>query len=65
MMQMENISRLLNISTFKYPKPFELTRHVEDFLLEDESLVKDLYVDRPDTYFNETEDNEYSNKSIC
>ena len=48
----------LNISTFKYPKPFELTRHVEDFLLEDESMVKDLYVDRPDTYFNETEDNE-------
>jgi len=54
----------LNISTFKHPKPFELTRHVEDFLLEDENMVKDLYVDRPDTYFNETEDNEYSNKSI-
>lgn len=54
----------LNISTFKYPEPFELVRHVEDFLLEDESMVKDLYVDRPDTYFKETEDNEYSNKPI-
>lgn len=54
----------LNISTFKYPEPFELMRHVEDFLLEDESMVKDLYVDRPDTYFKETEDNEYSNKPI-
>ena len=35
---------------FKYPKPFKLTRHVEDFLLEDEEMVKDLYVNRPDTY---------------
>ena len=37
---------------------------MEDFLLEDEDMVKDLYVARPDTYFNNTEDNEYSNKSI-
>lgn len=49
---------------FKYPKPFKLTRHVEDFLLEDEEMVKDLYVDRPDTYFNGVEDNQYSNRSI-
>lgn len=54
----------LNVESFNYPKPFELTRHVEDFLLEDESLVKDLYVDRPDTYFNGVEDTEYSNKSV-
>lgn len=54
----------LYIKSFKYPKPFELTRHVEDFLLEDESLVKNLYVDRPDIFFNDVEDKEYSNKSI-
>ncbi len=54
----------LNVTSFKYPKPFELTRHVEDLLLDDESLVKDLYVNRPDTYFNDVEDTEYSNKSI-
>ena len=54
----------LEINDFKYPKPFELTRHVEDFLLDDEDLVKDLYVDRPDTYYNGVEDNQYSNKSI-
>ena len=54
----------LKINDFKYPKPFELTRHVEDFLLEDEEMVKDLYVDRPDTYYNGVEDNQYSNKSI-
>ena len=35
----------LGITTFTFPKAFKLTRHVEDFLLEDESLVKHLYVD--------------------
>lgn len=54
----------LNIRDFVYPKPFKLERHVEDFLLDDEDMVKDLYVERADTYFNGNEDNEYSNKSI-
>lgn len=54
----------LNINDFEYPKPFKLTKHVEDFLLSDESLVKDLYVERPDMYYTNKEDNEYSNKSI-
>lgn len=54
----------LHISDFKYPKPLKLTRHVEDFLLSDETMVEHLYVDRPDTYFNGVEDSEYSDKSI-
>ena len=54
----------INAQKFHYPKPFKLKHHVEDFLLKDESLVKDLYINRPDTYFNGKEDNEYSNKSI-
>lgn len=54
----------LLIGDFKYPKPFKLTRHVEDFLLSDESMVEHLYVDRPDTYFNGVQDTEYSDKSI-
>lgn len=54
----------LEVSKFKFPKSFELTRHVEDYLLEDENLVKDLYVNRPDMYYNNMEDNQYSNKSI-
>ncbi|MDO4295965.1 MAG: DNA cytosine methyltransferase [bacterium] len=54
----------LKIEDFQYPKPFELTHHVEDYLLEEEELVKDLYIDRPDTYFNGVQDNQYSNKSI-
>lgn len=54
----------LDIKDFSYPKPFALTRHVEDFLLKDESLVENLYISRPDTYMNGIEDAEYSNKSI-
>lgn len=54
----------LMVNSFKYPKPFRLTRHVEDFLLQDEDMVKDLYIDRPDTFFYGVEDNQYSDKSI-
>ena len=54
----------LKIDDFHYPEPFPLKKHVEDFLLKDESMVSNLYVDRPDTYFNGVEDNEYSDKSI-
>lgn len=54
----------LMVDNFKYPKGFKLTRHVEDFLLENEDMVKDLYVDRPDTVYNGELDTEYSDKSI-
>lgn len=54
----------LGLIDFSYPKPFKLTKHVEDFLLEDERLVQDLYIERPDTYFNGVTDDKYSNKSI-
>ena len=54
----------LGITDFSYPKAIKLTKHVEDFLLDDEEMVKDLYVIRPDTYYNGVEDNEYRNKSI-
>lgn len=52
------------VNDFCYPRPFKLTKHVEDFLLQDESMVEHLYVNRPDTYFNEVEDTVYSDKSI-
>lgn len=54
----------LNILDFSYPPPFKLTRHVEDFLLDDEKMVENLYVNRPDTYYSITTDNEYSDKPI-
>ena len=54
----------LNVASFNYPKPFELQKHVEDFLLSDENMVTHLYVDRPDTYFNGKKDEHYSNRRI-
>lgn len=54
----------LDIKSFKYPAPLPLKKHIEDFLLEDETLVKNLYVDRPDTVYNGEPDNQYSSSSI-
>ena len=54
----------LAVKKFSYPKSFALKKHVEDFLLSDENKVESLCVNRPDTYFNGVEDNQYSDKSI-
>lgn len=54
----------LDYTSFAFPKPFKLTKHVEDFLLEDEKLVEHLYVKRDDTYYNGSPDNKYSDKAI-
>lgn len=49
---------------FEFPKPFPLTRHVEDFLLSDASLTKSLKCKRSDIYYNSKKDDKYSNKPI-
>lgn len=49
---------------FSYPKQFALSKHVEDFLLDDENMVKDLYVERQDTFYNGKKDDKYSDTSI-
>lgn len=54
----------LGVTDFEYPEPFKLTKHVEDFLLKDDEEVEKLYVDRPDTYYNDTVDDTYSDKTI-
>lgn len=54
----------LGISDFTYPEPFELTRHVEDFLLDDEKAISRLYVNRPDVVMNGKKDDQYSNRPI-
>ena len=54
----------LHVSEFKYPKPVKLVKHVEDYLIEDENELKNLYVERKDTYFNNSNDDSYSDKSI-
>lgn len=54
----------VDTDSFVFPKAMKLTRHVEDFLLDDASLTEPLYVNRPDTYYNGVEDNTHSDKSI-
>ena len=54
----------LNCGRFDFPKPFPLSRHVEDFLLKDESAVSNLYIERSDIYYNVKDDSKFSNKSI-
>lgn len=54
----------LNIKKFEFPRPFVLERYVEDFLINDESSVEHLYIQRPDTFLNGVEDTKYSKKTI-
>ena len=54
----------INVNRFSYPKSIPLTKHVEDYLLQDEELTRDLYIDRPDTYYNYKNNNKYEDKSI-
>lgn len=49
---------------FEFPKPFPLTRHVEDFLLSDASIAKGLKCKRSDICYNSKKDDKYSNKPI-
>ncbi|MBR4286412.1 MAG: DNA cytosine methyltransferase [Clostridia bacterium] len=49
---------------FVFPKGVKLTKHVEDFLLDDEASTEHLYVNRQDTYYNDITDDVYSNKPI-
>lgn len=51
-------------NSFTFPKAVNLTKHVEDFLIDDTSLTEPLYVNRPDIYYNGVQDNTYSNKPI-
>lgn len=55
----------LDVKDFVYPKGFSLQRHVEDFLIKDNSIdVSNLIVERKDTYMNGADEDTYSDKSI-
>ncbi len=54
----------VTVKNFIFPKAIKLTKHVEDYLLEDTSLTEHLYINREDTYYNGLQDNVYSNKAI-
>ena len=56
--------RDIDSKNFEYPVSFELTKHIEDFLLDDEDIPEYLYVNRNDMYFRNKCDDCYSNKPI-
>ena len=49
---------------FEFPKPFALTRHVEDFLLPDGAETAPLYCNRTDIFYNSKKDDKHSNRPI-
>lgn len=54
----------LNVKNFSFPKGFDLKKHVEDFLIKDEALLKNFYVERKDLYLKDIKDDTYSDKPI-
>ncbi len=54
----------LNIHNFNFPKAFKLERHVEDFLLDNKDIPKELFVLRDDIYVSNNSDTAYSDKPI-
>ena len=58
------IRKDLKTSEFNFPQPFTLTKHVEDYLLQDNEQTQKLVVTRDDTFYKEIEDNKYSNSTI-
>lgn len=54
----------LGIQSFSFPKGVLLTKHVENFLLDEHEISPNLYVNRSDLYLNDKADTVYSNKSI-
>lgn len=54
----------LKISEFEFPKPIKLKKHVEDFLINDESLVNHLYIKRNDIVYNDKQRDVYCNHTV-
>lgn len=54
----------VNSDDFSFPKAFPLTQHVEDLLVQENSLVEHLYIDREDTQWNGLDDTTYAAKPI-
>jgi len=54
----------LGVKGFSFPKPFKLSKRLEDFLLDAESDLSGLYVEREDVFFNGEEDNKHACKPI-
>lgn len=54
----------MRVEDFQYPHKINLTKHVEDYLIEDEKEVSNLWIERKDTQMKAIPDDEYSCKPI-
>ena len=55
----------LNIDNFTFPKSFKLTKYLENFLIQNESELENLYVNRSDIFLNNNIiDDKNSNRPI-
>ena len=54
----------LNIDDFSFPPSIKLEKHVEDYLISEESIINSLVVNRPDVILKDIADNRYSEKPI-
>ncbi len=54
----------LKTAGFNFPKALKLTKHVEDYLLDDLALTENLYVNRKDIFYNNERNDRYSDKPI-
>ncbi|OOB79445.1 MAG: DNA (cytosine-5-)-methyltransferase [Epulopiscium sp. Nuni2H_MBin001] len=54
----------LGIDNFDFPTPFKLDHYVEDFLMPEDAIPSNLYVNRSDIFITDKEDNTYRNKAI-
>lgn len=54
----------LNGKDFKFPEPFELTKHVEDILEPECMIPQKMYVNRPDVVMNSMDINSYSDRPV-
>lgn len=54
----------LNLKGFKFPEPFELTKHVEDILEPECMIPEKMYVNRPDVVMNSKDTNSYSDRPV-
>lgn len=54
----------LNIQSFDFPEKTSLTKHVEDYLIDDFEETEKLYIHREDIYMKDLLDDKYSDKPI-
>lgn len=54
----------IGIQEFIFPEPFQLKKHVEDYLLPEEQVPEKYYVKRSDISMKKKSDDEYSEKTI-